>query len=71
MPFSTLAIHQLAAITQQETHLTPDAPFTIDQAHSIVQFHMDCRAKCCPPKAATLHALTDGGKVVPSASKPR
>ncbi|WP_280494648.1 hypothetical protein [Nocardia farcinica] len=71
MPYGTLAIHQLAAITQQETHLAPDAPFIIEQAHSVMQFHVACRAKSCPRKAAALQALPDGGKVVPSVSKPR
>ncbi|NKY25531.1 MULTISPECIES: hypothetical protein [Nocardia] len=71
MPYSTLAIHQLANMTEQETHLAPDAPFTVRQAHTVMQFHVACRAKKCPRKAAALQALSDAGRVVPSTSKPR
>lgn len=71
MPYGTLAIHQLAAITQQETHLATDTPFTVGQAHSVMQVHVACRAKYCPRKAAALRALTDAGRVVPSTSRPR
>ncbi len=71
MPYSTLAIHQLATITQQETHLAPETPFGIDQAHSVMQFHVACRAKRCPRKAAALQTLAEAGRVIPSSSKPR
>ncbi|MEU2177570.1 hypothetical protein ABZ552_25425 [Nocardia sp. NPDC019219] len=71
MPYSTLAIHQLAAITQQETNLAPDAPFSIDQAHTIMQFHVACDAQYCPRKAAAVQARVEAGRVVPTPSKSR
>jgi len=71
MPYTTLAIHQLATMTKAETHRAPASPFTVDRAHGVMQFHIACRAKKCPRKAAALQALADAGRVVPSTSKPR
>ncbi len=71
MPHNTLAIHQLATMTQPETHQAPEQPFNIEQAHSVMQFHVTCRAKKCPRKAAAIQALAEAGRVVPSTSQPR
>ncbi|WP_280314738.1 hypothetical protein [Nocardia wallacei] len=71
MPYNTLAIHQLAAMTEPETHLAPDIPFSIVQAHTIMQFHVACRARKCPRKAAALHVLIEVGRVVASPIHPR
>ncbi|WP_155981253.1 hypothetical protein [Nocardia sp. BMG111209] len=70
MPFTTPAIHQCVTQTRQETHQAPDEPFAIAQAHAVMQFHVACRAKRCPRKAAALLTLIDAGRVVPSTSKP-
>jgi len=63
----SLAIHQF----QQEMHQAPLVPFTVAEAHSVMQFHVACRAKKCPRKAAALQALVEAGRVVPFTSKPR
>lgn len=71
MPYRTLAIHQLAAMTPPETHYAPEQPFTVTQAHAVTQFHVACRATQCPRKAAALQALADAGRVIPSTTHPR
>jgi len=71
MPDNALAIHQLATMTQPETHRAPASPFTVDRAHGVMQFHIACRAKKCPRKAAALRTLAEAGRVVPPTSKPR
>ncbi|MEV0707384.1 hypothetical protein [Nocardia aurea] len=68
---NSLAMHQAIATTQQESHQPPAAPFTIDQAHTVMQYHVACRANRCPRKAAALHALVEGGRMVLSISKPQ
>lgn len=47
MPYNTLAIHRLVALTEQQSHLAPDIPFTVDCAHAVMQFHVGCRAAFC------------------------
>ncbi|WP_338773042.1 hypothetical protein V7968_16370 [Nocardia vulneris] len=67
----SLAIHHLNLLNEQETHQPPSTPFTPEQAHQVMQFHVACRAVRCLRKAAALQALADAGRVVPSTSKPR
>lgn len=71
MPDATVAICQLATITQAEPHQAPAQPFTINQAHAVMQLHVACRAKKCPRKAAALQTLISAGRLIPPASKPR
>ncbi|MEV0710402.1 hypothetical protein [Nocardia aurea] len=66
----TLAMHQLVT-TNQEAHRAPVQPFTIEQAHMIMQFHVACRAARCPRKAAAVDVLVDGGRMVLSPIRPR
>ncbi|WP_433724590.1 hypothetical protein ACQP0C_27750 [Nocardia sp. CA-129566] len=67
----TLAMHQTIAMTEQETHSAPEIPFNVDQAHLVVPFHIACRAKCCPRKAAALQRLAEAGRLVLSTTHPR
>ncbi|MFD0366300.1 hypothetical protein ACFQZZ_33110 [Nocardia sp. GCM10030253] len=67
----SLAMYQLIAMTQQEAHQPPSVPFTVEQAHLVMQFHVACRATCCPRKAAAQNALIEAGCMVLSATKPR
>ncbi|MGW4330539.1 hypothetical protein ACWEKR_32200 [Nocardia sp. NPDC004573] len=71
MPTSSLAIYQLIAMTGQAAHQAPLVPFTISQAHAVMRYHIACRAKRCPRKAAALNTLVQAGRVVPSETKPR
>ncbi|WP_156910321.1 hypothetical protein [Nocardia mangyaensis] len=71
MTTNSIAMQHFIAITNQEAHQPPSVPFTIEQSHSVMQFHVACRATRCPRKAAALDALIEAGRVVPSASKPR
>ncbi len=64
-------MYHLIAMTRQEAHATPVSPFTVEQAHQIMQFHVACRANRCPRKAAALSRLVEAGRVVPSTTKPR
>jgi len=42
----SLAMYQLIAMTQQEAHQPPAVPFTIEQAHTVMQYHLyDLRAE--------------------------
>jgi hypothetical protein len=67
----TLAMHQTVALTEQEAHYAPNTPFTIRQAHTIVQFHIACRGTRCPRKAAALQVLAEAGHLVLSTTHPR
>ncbi len=67
----SLAIHQLAAMSDETSHKAPDVPFTVGRAHGVMQFHVACRAKKCPRKAAALHALAEAGRLVPSTTHAR
>ncbi|WP_067899960.1 hypothetical protein [Nocardia vaccinii] len=67
----TLAMHHTLVLTEQATHAAPETPFSVERAHTIVQFHVACRATKCPRKAAALQVLTEAGHLVPSASHPR
>lgn len=67
----TLAIHQTLALSEQETHQAPPTAFSIDQAHTVMQYHVACRAKHCPRKNAALQALVAAGAVVVSEHHPR
>ncbi|RDI53326.1 hypothetical protein DFR68_103715 [Nocardia mexicana] len=67
----SLAIHQLDALNMQRTHQAPKVPFTVAESHTIMQFHVACRAKHCPRKAAALQTLAEAGRLVPSTTKPR
>ncbi|MBF6340648.1 hypothetical protein IU450_32840 [Nocardia abscessus] len=68
---SSLAIYQLIARTGQAAHQAPLAPFTISQAHMVMRYHVACRARRCPRKAAALDTLVQARRVVPSETKPR
>lgn len=67
----TLAMHQTLALSEQETHAAPEVPFSVERAHTIVQFHVACRAIRCPRKAAALQVLTAAGHLVPSTTHQR
>jgi hypothetical protein len=68
---NTLAMYHAVALSEQETHQVPDEPFTVDQAHIVMRYHVACRAIRCPRKAAALAALVAAGHVVPSEQHPR
>ncbi|MGV9751131.1 hypothetical protein [Nocardia farcinica] len=67
----SLAMYQLVAMCDESAHQAPPIPFTVKQAHTVMQFHVACRAKKCPRKAAALQALVDAGRVKPSAIHPQ
>lgn len=71
MTDNSLAMYYLIAMTQQEAHAVPTSPFTVEQAHRIMQFHVACRAHRCPRKAAALTTLVEAGRVVPDSSRPK
>lgn len=71
MPYATLAIHQTVVLSGQETHRDPGQPFTVDQAHTVMRYHLACRARKCPRKAAALRALVTAGRLVVSTRHPR
>ncbi len=54
----------------ESAHRVPSVPFTVSQAHTVMRYHVACRAKRCPRKAAALQVLVDAGRVVPSATIP-
>ncbi|WP_174188384.1 hypothetical protein [Nocardia barduliensis] len=67
----TLAMYHAVAMFQQKTHPAPPTPFTVAEAHRVMQFHIACRAKRCPRKTAALRALAAAGRLVPSTTHPR
>ncbi|MGW4844889.1 hypothetical protein [Nocardia brasiliensis] len=68
---NSLAMYQLIAMCDESAHQAPSVPFTVVQAHTVMRYHVACRAKRCPRKGAALDALVAAGRVVPSTSKPR
>ncbi|MBH0780942.1 hypothetical protein [Nocardia bovistercoris] len=48
-------------------HDSPASPFTVPQAHDVMQSHRGCDADGCPRKAAAFRALVDAGRIVPDA----
>ncbi|MEV0296718.1 hypothetical protein [Nocardia sp. NPDC050710] len=46
-------------------HLEPAIPFTVEQAHRVMQHHRGCRADACPRKGAAFRALVAAGRIVP------
>ncbi|WP_327096095.1 hypothetical protein OIE68_40155 [Nocardia vinacea] len=71
MPTNSLAMYQLIALCDAGAHQAPMLPFTIAQAHEVMQIHLACRAKQCPRKAAAQQILVDAGWIVLAADKPR
>jgi len=66
----SLAMHQLVGMVRQEIHQAPTIPFSIEQAHLVMQSHVACRAKRCPRKAAAQLVLVDAGRMVLAENKP-
>ncbi|MEV4204295.1 hypothetical protein [Nocardia salmonicida] len=64
-------MYQLIAMVQPEAHEPPAAPFTVKQAHAVMQIHVACRASRCPRKEAAVVTLVASGRMVLSPSKPR
>ncbi|WP_216908258.1 hypothetical protein OG225_30080 [Nocardia sp. NBC_01377] len=52
-------------------HDSPAAPFSIEQAHTVMQSHCGCRADDCSRKAAAFRALVEAGRIVPDARADR
>lgn len=71
MPTNSLAMYQLIALCDASAHQAPMLPFTIAQAHEVMQIHLACRAKRCPRKAAAQQILVYAGRIVLAADKPR
>ncbi|MFI9632574.1 hypothetical protein ACIHAX_07760 [Nocardia sp. NPDC051929] len=67
----TLAMYQLIAMCQDQAHQAPVVPFTVYQAHQVMQIHRACRAKHCRRKDAALQTLIEAGRVIASTTKPR
>lgn len=67
----SVAMYQLIAMCDESAHQVPTVPFTVEQAHTVVQYHVACRAKRCPRKAAALQALVEAGRLVLSTTHPR
>ncbi len=67
----SLAMYQLIALCDAAAHRAPMMPFSIAQAHDVMQIHVTCRAKHCARKAAARQVLIDSGRMVPDPSKPQ
>ncbi len=67
----TLAMHHTLTLSEQEKHRAPSTPFTVGQAHTVMRYHVACRAKYCPRKNAALQTLVAAGAVVPYEQHPR
>ncbi len=67
----SLAMSQLVAMFDETSHKAPEAPFTIEQARTVMQFHIAYRAIRCPRKAAAFQVLAEAGRLVPSTTHPQ
>ncbi|MBF6074957.1 hypothetical protein AB0346_05335 [Nocardia beijingensis] len=70
MSTHSLAIYQLIALCDAAAHQAPMRPFSIGQAHDVMQIHVACRAKYCARKAAARQVLIDSGRMVPDPGRP-
>ncbi|MBB5915107.1 hypothetical protein BJY24_003974 [Nocardia transvalensis] len=51
------------------THAPPGRPFTIPQAHRVMQLHKACRREDCPRKRAAYQTLRDAGRLKPDSGR--
>ncbi|MFF7943093.1 hypothetical protein ACFZC5_25570 [Nocardia gamkensis] len=70
MSTHSLAMYQFIALCDA-AHQAPTLPFSIAQAHDVMQIHVACRAKHCARKAAARQVLVDSGRMVPDPSRPQ
>jgi len=60
------AIHEYyLALANDIDHRAPITPYSIIQAHSAMQLHVECLAGRCPAKGTALRLLIEEGRVVP------
>ncbi|GAB2690376.1 hypothetical protein GCM10027089_09860 [Nocardia thraciensis] len=51
------------------THTAPARPFTITQAHRVMQLHKACRREDCPRKRAAYQTLLDARRLKPDSGR--
>lgn len=68
---TSVAVYHRIATCDETDHQAPSVPFTVDQAHDVMRYHVACRARRCPRKAAARDTLVLAGRMVLSTTKPR
>ncbi|MTE12372.1 hypothetical protein [Nocardia aurantiaca] len=66
--------HNALALTPRDTsawsHLAPDHPLGVQEAHRTMQQHRRCPVAECARKAAAFRALVDAGRIKPTRMPP-
>ncbi|MGK8557211.1 hypothetical protein [Nocardia gipuzkoensis] len=70
MPTQSLAHYKLVALSDEAGHQTPTVPFTIEQTHTVMRYHVDCRARRSLTKAAALETSADAGAILAAGLTP-
>lgn len=66
-----LSQHRLISLCDIDTHRAPAVPFTVAEAHAIMQIHLECQAFECARKAAAFQVLVEAGRLKPDAGRGR
>lgn len=53
------------------THAAPIGPLTPEDAHAIMQMHLECRVEDCPRKRVAFRTLVDAGRITPDSGRMR
>ncbi|RDI55823.1 hypothetical protein DFR68_101659 [Nocardia mexicana] len=51
------------------SHAAPGRPFTVAQAHEVMQLHRGCCRRDCPRKWAAYRVLRDAGRLRPDSGR--
>ncbi|WP_039802557.1 hypothetical protein [Nocardia araoensis] len=51
---------------QEPDHAAPSIPYPVDEAHLVMQDHLDCDATSCEARAHAVRVLREAGRMVPA-----
>ncbi|WP_345499858.1 hypothetical protein [Nocardia callitridis] len=53
-------------ILNRECHAAPQVPYTVEQAHRVMQVRIHCDIATCPDKNAAFWTMVDSGRATPA-----
>ncbi|GAA5044572.1 hypothetical protein [Nocardia callitridis] len=57
----------VAEILNRTCHAAPQVPYTVEQAHRVMQVRINCDIATCPDKYAAFWTMVDAGHATPDA----
>ncbi|GAA5048035.1 hypothetical protein [Nocardia callitridis] len=55
----------VSELLERECHSAPKVPYTVEQAHRVMQLRIDCDTATCPAKYAAFWTVVDAGHATP------